>query len=324
MAVTRHSDAVAPLRSTGPVSGWLGRHGRTASASFGRLVRQPFASLMIILVIAVTLAIPAALNLAIKNFTAISSGWDDALDFSVFLDTGVSAGDDRTLWIPAGCTVDWYLDPPTGSELALPGTQLVGGADLALEVTLRRDRHADVPLASVRRTQGLLRLELPQGEGPLALRFEAATDGAAEPGRRIAIEGPRVEAPPRSAHQTTHPKLVETGAGSRRPNVILYLVDALRAGGHRPAECARGDGAVEAALDRAEIVGPGDDALAGVPAAGVLSVITLLFAVAQIPMLLLYLPVVAYYFSVAEPTAANFTEPNRRASPPRSFSRRKK
>ena len=97
MAVTRHSDAVAPLRSAGPVTIWLGRHGRTASASFKRLVHQPFASLMIILVIAVTLAIPAALNLAIKNFAAISSGWDDALDFSVFLDTGVSTGDAEAL-----------------------------------------------------------------------------------------------------------------------------------------------------------------------------------------------------------------------------------
>ena len=97
MAMTRHSDAVAPLRSAGPVTIWLGRHGRTAKASFGRLVQQPFASLMIILVIAVTLAIPAALNLAIKNFTAMSAGWDDALDFSVFLGTDVSAADAETL-----------------------------------------------------------------------------------------------------------------------------------------------------------------------------------------------------------------------------------
>ena len=45
---------------------------------------------MIVLVIAVTLAIPAALNLALKNFAAISSSWDQALDFSVFLDTELS------------------------------------------------------------------------------------------------------------------------------------------------------------------------------------------------------------------------------------------
>jgi len=93
MAVTRHSDAVAPVRSSGPVSIWFSRHVSTAVGSLGRLVRQPFASLMIVLVIAVTLALPAALNLAIKNFAAISGNWDDALDFSVFLDTDLSVSE---------------------------------------------------------------------------------------------------------------------------------------------------------------------------------------------------------------------------------------
>lgn len=93
MAVTSHSDAVAPVRSSGPVSIWFSRHASTARDSLSRLVRQPFASLMIVLVIAVTLALPAAMNLAIKNFAAISGSWDDALDFSVFLDTKLSVSE---------------------------------------------------------------------------------------------------------------------------------------------------------------------------------------------------------------------------------------
>jgi cell division transport system permease protein len=93
VALTRHSDAVAPVRSSGPVTIWFSRHTGTAAASLGRLVSQPFASLMIVLVIAVTLALPAALNLAIKNFAAISGSWDDALDFSVFLDTQLSVSE---------------------------------------------------------------------------------------------------------------------------------------------------------------------------------------------------------------------------------------
>ena len=93
MAVTKHSDAVAPVRSAGPITIWFSRHVKTATESFGRLLRQPFASLMIILVIAVTLAIPAALNLAIKNFAAVSNSWDEALDFSVFLDTELTISD---------------------------------------------------------------------------------------------------------------------------------------------------------------------------------------------------------------------------------------
>lgn len=86
MAVTRHADAVAPMRSSGPLTTWFMRHVSTSIGSLGRLVRQPFASLMIILVIAVTLAIPASLTLIVKNARTISSGWDNALDFSIYLD----------------------------------------------------------------------------------------------------------------------------------------------------------------------------------------------------------------------------------------------
>lgn len=90
MAVTRNADAVAPVRSSGRVSIWLGRHGSTAAHSLGRLLRQPFASLMIILVIAVTLALPAAINVIVKNAQAVSGGWDNALDFSVYLTKSTS------------------------------------------------------------------------------------------------------------------------------------------------------------------------------------------------------------------------------------------
>ena len=85
MAVTRHTDAVAPVRSSGPFTIWLTRHASTSLGSLGRLVRHPFSSLMIMLVIAVTLALPAAINLVVKNARDISGSWDNALDFSVFL-----------------------------------------------------------------------------------------------------------------------------------------------------------------------------------------------------------------------------------------------
>ncbi|MGY8793893.1 MAG: permease-like cell division protein FtsX, partial [Woeseiales bacterium] len=67
------------------MTNWFLLHVNTASAALGRLTRQPFASLMIILVIGVTLALPAALHVVIKNAQSISSSWDNALDFSVYL-----------------------------------------------------------------------------------------------------------------------------------------------------------------------------------------------------------------------------------------------
>jgi cell division transport system permease protein len=69
---------------------WFTRHVSTSIGSLGRLSRQPVASLMIILVIAVTLAIPASLNLIVKNALSVSSGWDNVLDFSIYLRRDVS------------------------------------------------------------------------------------------------------------------------------------------------------------------------------------------------------------------------------------------
>ena len=90
MAVTRNSEAVAPVRSSSAFSIWLTRHASTAVGALGRLSRQPFASLMIVLVIAVTLALPAAINVVVKNAQSISGGWDNALDFSVYLKLDIS------------------------------------------------------------------------------------------------------------------------------------------------------------------------------------------------------------------------------------------
>lgn len=85
MAVTRNADAVARVGSASAFSIWLTRHASTSTESLRRLARQPVATLMIVLVIAVTLALPAAINLIVKNAQSISGNWDSALDFSMYL-----------------------------------------------------------------------------------------------------------------------------------------------------------------------------------------------------------------------------------------------
>ncbi|MDH4048875.1 MAG: permease-like cell division protein FtsX [Gammaproteobacteria bacterium] len=93
----RPSEALAPARRSGVISTWFSRHVSTSIAALGRVARQPFASLMTILVIAVTLALPAALHLVIKNAQAISGNWANALDFSVYLKQGISESDAKRL-----------------------------------------------------------------------------------------------------------------------------------------------------------------------------------------------------------------------------------
>lgn len=93
MAVTRNKDAVAPVRAASPFAIWCGRHLSVAAGSLGRLATHPVSSLMIVLVIAVTLALPAAINLIIKNARSVSGSWDNALDFSVFLKQEVTTSE---------------------------------------------------------------------------------------------------------------------------------------------------------------------------------------------------------------------------------------
>ena len=93
----KSAEALAPPRSSGPLAVWFLRHVSTCVGALGRLARQPFASLMTVLVIAVTLALPAAMHLAIKNARAISGNWDNALDFSVYLKGDVSVEAAKTL-----------------------------------------------------------------------------------------------------------------------------------------------------------------------------------------------------------------------------------
>lgn len=93
----RATETLVPARSSGIFSTWISRHLSTSVGALGRVARQPFASFLTILVIAVTLALPAALHLVIKNAQAISGGWANALDFSVYLKKGVSEADARRL-----------------------------------------------------------------------------------------------------------------------------------------------------------------------------------------------------------------------------------
>ncbi len=80
----RHKNS-GGAKPAGPIKAWLLRHIATCIGALGRLMRQPFANFMTILVIAVTLAVPAAMHLMIKNAQSISGKLENALDFSVYL-----------------------------------------------------------------------------------------------------------------------------------------------------------------------------------------------------------------------------------------------
>jgi cell division transport system permease protein len=57
-----------------------------------RLARQPFASTLTILVIAVALALPTTLRVVVNNVGALSGSWQGAADFTVYLKLDVAEG----------------------------------------------------------------------------------------------------------------------------------------------------------------------------------------------------------------------------------------
>lgn len=70
---------------------WLSRHLQTLLGALGRLTQQPMSSLMTVLVMGIALALPACLDLLVKNAQQASGHWDRALDVSVYLKTEVNA-----------------------------------------------------------------------------------------------------------------------------------------------------------------------------------------------------------------------------------------
>ena len=70
---------------------YFARHAQTLLGSLGRMVNQPFATLMTMGVVAVALALPLFLNLFLVNVRVATGNWNDAFDLSVYMDKKASA-----------------------------------------------------------------------------------------------------------------------------------------------------------------------------------------------------------------------------------------
>lgn len=69
---------------------YLVRHAQQAVGSLGDLWRNPFTSVMTILVLGISLTLPATLHVFVKNANAISQQWKSASEITLFLKLSVS------------------------------------------------------------------------------------------------------------------------------------------------------------------------------------------------------------------------------------------
>lgn len=73
------------------INAYFARHAQVLVGSLGRVVHQPFATLMTMGVIAVALALPLFLSLLLQNARIATGGWNEAYDLSVYMDKRASA-----------------------------------------------------------------------------------------------------------------------------------------------------------------------------------------------------------------------------------------
>jgi cell division transport system permease protein len=72
------------------INAYFARHAQVLVGSLGRIVHQPFATLMTMGVIAVALALPLFLSLLLQNARIATGGWNEAYDLSVYMDKRAS------------------------------------------------------------------------------------------------------------------------------------------------------------------------------------------------------------------------------------------
>ncbi|HEX7062898.1 MAG TPA: permease-like cell division protein FtsX [Woeseiaceae bacterium] len=133
MAVRETPENWTPVKGRRGPGVWLLRHVATAVGALGRLARAPFASLLTVLVIAVTLALPAALHLGIRNIQSLSGNWANALDFAVYLADGTPLADAERIADLLGKRADVETVTLIPAEQALAEFKATSGFGEALD-----------------------------------------------------------------------------------------------------------------------------------------------------------------------------------------------
>jgi len=143
------------------------------------------------------------------------------------------------LALPFGWRVDTYLRLPAGAVLALDGLRSRGGEPGELRVTLQPEGGKEREVARLDPEDGPVAVELGDaGTGLARVSLAAMAEKPGGPaGSGFLLKRPRIaEAQPRAGStaagalpQTPPAAVRQAASGGRPPNVIVYLVDTLRA-----------------------------------------------------------------------------------------------
>lgn len=85
MSINQRQQGHHQLGWTGRITAYVIRHMQQAIGSIGDLWRTPFTSIMTVLVLGISLTLPATLHLFVKNTQTVTEQWDSASEITLFL-----------------------------------------------------------------------------------------------------------------------------------------------------------------------------------------------------------------------------------------------
>jgi arylsulfatase A-like enzyme len=163
-----------------------------------------------------------------KDRRGLGVAWD-WLTFSNSGSKPPTADPERGLVVlPGGTRADFYLQPPAGSLLRIPALDLNASASLSITIASDSpDAGRSTILLETTEAERDLQLPLPDVKGPIRLRLEVPPNpGATDQGFAVlshaAVLSSSADTPDRA-----DPKPHSSPAAGR-PNIILYVIDALR------------------------------------------------------------------------------------------------
>jgi cell division transport system permease protein len=152
------------------IGAYFARHAQVLVGSLGRIVHQPFATLMTMGVIAVALALPLFLSLLLQNARVATGNWNEAYDLSVYMDKKASTARVQSLARQLKARGDVAAVRIITADQALAEFRNDSGFGKAL------DALSDNPLPDTLVVTPTLTASTPQGTETLKAAIAAASD----------------------------------------------------------------------------------------------------------------------------------------------------
>ena len=140
-------------------------------------------------------------------------------------------GEGDALSIPEGTGVDYYLRLPPESVLEVQGVSAVGEVAEDVQVFLQEDGEAELQVGTLEISGRSQRLDLP-GEGSRVVRLSLRVplvEGEFHRGSSVTLGALAIESPQSGSTEAPFKQAAEPASDPLRPNILLYVIDTLRA-----------------------------------------------------------------------------------------------